>query len=226
MLHHVDIHVRDLAAAKRLFDALAETIRYRVRVGEADFVGYEPLDVGRPRVGFLLDPDAAGGSMRLAFGVDGRRDVAEAARIAATHGARSIEGPSLHPEYGDDYYAVFFEDAGGNRFEVVADPAAVRRPRLARIWRSRIKPGQVRAYRRYISATGLADYRSTDGNCGAWMLTAARDDFDDVITLSFWESRDAIARFAGAEIDRAQYYPEDEKYLLDFPERVEHFDID
>jgi len=36
-----------------------------------------------------------------------------------TRGARAIEGPGLHPEYGE-YYAVFFEDADGNRFEIVA----------------------------------------------------------------------------------------------------------
>ncbi|HZY98755.1 MAG TPA: hypothetical protein VFE36_04210, partial [Candidatus Baltobacteraceae bacterium] len=80
--------------------------------------------------------------------------------------------------------------------------------------------------RRYIGATGIPDYRSTEGNLGAWILSAPRDHHDDVITLSFWDSRDAIARFAGEPVERAQYYPEDENYLLDFPKEVEHFTID
>jgi len=34
------------------------------------------------------------------------------------------------------------------------------------------------------------------------------------MTLSFWESRGAIVALAGADIEVAKYYPEDEKYLL------------
>jgi heme-degrading monooxygenase HmoA len=226
MLHHIDVHVRELAAARKLFDALATTIRYRQRLAEEGFVGYEPLDGGRPRIGFLADAGEAGGSMRLAFGVESRERVDEAALIAGRSGARAIEGPKLHPEYGDDYYAVFFEDGDGNKYEVVVDAEVSQRPRVARLWRARVRPGMVRAYRRYISATGIADYRKTPGNCGAWVLSAQHEDNDDVITLSFWDSRAAILRFSGEPVDRAQYYPEDEKYLLDFPEHVEHFEID
>jgi predicted lactoylglutathione lyase/heme-degrading monooxygenase HmoA len=224
-MHHVDVHVRDLEAAGRLFDALGDTLRYRRRpIEEPDFIGYEPVDGGRPRIGFLKDA-SAGGTTRIAFGVHNAKLVDQAAAIASQHGAEGLEGPSLHPEYGDDYYAVFFQDADGNKFEVVVD-ATVSKPRIARIWRGRVRPGKIAAYRRYISGTGIVDYRATPGNCGAWILSAHKETHDDVITLSFWESRDAIVRFAGEPIERSQYYPEDEKYLLDFPKEVEHFDID
>ena len=36
------------------------------------------------------------------------------------------------------------------------------------------------------------------------------------VTLSVWESREAIAAFAGADIEVTKYYPKDEKYLLEF----------
>lgn len=225
MLHHVDVHVRQLDRVASLFDALAETIRYRCRVRDDDFVGYEPMAGGRPRIGFLRDTQA-GGTMRLAFAVDSRKLVDQAGELLRGQGAATIEGPSLNPEYGDDYYAVFFEDADGNKYEIVADAGVAPGPRVARIWRSRVRPGKIRAYRRYIGATGITDYRSTAGNCGAWILSKNNDDYDDVLTLSFWDSRDAIVRFAGEPMDRAQYYPEDENYLLDFPKEVEHFDID
>jgi heme-degrading monooxygenase HmoA len=226
MLHHVDVHVRNLSPVRALFDALAEEIRYRCRVRDDDFVGYEPMNGGPPRVGFLLDRDGTAGTTRLAFSVETRDQVDRAAAIAREHGATRIEGPALNPEYGADYYAVFFEDADGNKYEIVADSSIAGDPRVARIWRGRVRPGQIRAYRRYIAATGIPDYRSTPGNCGAWILSARGDDHDDVLTLSFWESRDAIVRFAGEPVERAQYYPEDEKFLLDFPKEVEHFDID
>ena len=225
MLHHVDVHVRDLRAAAILFDGIAPTIRYRRCASEDDFISYEAMDTGRPRIGFMLD-GTGGGTMRLAFAVDSRERVDEAARAAGANGALALEGPSLHPEYGDGYYAAFFEDADGNRYEVLADPVAQSRPRMARIWRSRVRPGRLASYRRYIEPTGMTDYRNTPGNCGAWMLSARGDDHDDILTLSFWDSREAIVRFAGEPIERAQYYPEDKKYLLDFPEKVEHFDID
>lgn len=225
MLHHVDVHVRRLDPVRTLFDALSETIRYRCRVRDDDFVGYEPMAGGRPRVGFLRDEEA-GGSMRLAFSVESRELVDHAGELVRANAAAAIEGPALHPEYGDDYYAVFFEDPDGNKYEILADPAIVPAPRVARIWRGRVRSGKIRAYRRYIGATGIPDYRSTEGNLGAWILSAPRDDHDDVITLSFWDSRDAIVRFAGEPVERAQYYPEDENYLLDFPKEVEHFDID
>lgn len=224
MLHHVDVHVRSLDFVRKLFQELGETIRYRCRSDDDDFVGYEPMDGGRPRVGFLLDEDA-GGTMRLAFSVETRDAVDEAGRAVRACNASTIEGPSLNPEYGDDYYAVFFEDPDGNKFEVVASPVLKPQPRVARIWRSRVQPGQIGTYRRYVASTGIPDYRSTEGNLGAWILSRSHEDHEDVLTLSFWESRDAIVRFAGEPIDRAQYYPEDDKYLLQKPAEVEHFDI-
>ncbi len=225
MLHHVDVHVRRLDFVQTLFDALAETIGYRCRVRDDDFVGYETSVGGRPRIGFLLD-EQAGGTMRLAFSVESRGLVDRAGEIVRTNGALAVEGPALHPEYGDDYYAVFFEDADGNKYEIVVDTAVAPPARVARIWRGRVRPGKIRAYRQYIGATGIPHYRSTEGNLGAWILSKQNDDYDDVLTLSFWESREAIVRFAGDPVERARYYPEDEQYLLDLPKEVEHFTID
>jgi catechol 2,3-dioxygenase-like lactoylglutathione lyase family enzyme len=125
MLHHVDIHVRNIDATQALLDALAEHIGYR-RIIDSDepeepgFVGYETTAGGRPRFGLIPDAASLPGSTRLAFAVETRGQVDAVADIARAHGARAIEGPGLHPEYGD-YYAVFFEDAEGNKFEITAD---------------------------------------------------------------------------------------------------------
>lgn len=228
MLHHIDVHVSDLKATKQLFGALAPAIGYRLRADadNDDFAGYEPESGGFTRIGFEQSAKYGSGMMRLAFGVESRDAVDAAAKIASDNGARNLEGPSLHPEYGDDYYAVFFEDADGNLYEIAAEPEAVRKPRVARIWRGRVRKELLEKYRAYIESTGLADYRKTPGNRGAYMLTVPRDDFGEVITLSFWDTRESIAAFAGEPIERARYYPEDEVYLLDFPERVDHYDLD
>jgi heme-degrading monooxygenase HmoA len=96
---------------------------------------------------------------------------------------------------------------------------------IARIWRGRIRASDVDAYRTYIGATGLVDYRETAGNRGAYMFTRVDGDIAHVVTLSFWDALDSIRAFAGDDVTRARYYPEDERYLLDFPERVEHFEV-
>ena len=104
-MHHIDIHVRDLAGTKALIDAIAPEVGYRCRSADDEFVGYET---------------AAGGTMRVAFGVADRPSVDRVGELVRPNAGRAIEGPGLHPEYGDDYYAVFFEDADGNKFEVMA----------------------------------------------------------------------------------------------------------
>jgi hypothetical protein len=71
-------------------------------------------------------------------------------------------------------------------------------------------------YVAYIRDTGLTEYRATPGNLGA--LTAVRDLDDEraeVITLSWWPSMDAIRGFAGDDVERAVYYPEDDRYPAD-----------
>jgi len=117
-MHHIDVHVRDLAAAKTLIDAIAPEVGYRCRYAGEDFVGYETAEGGRPRFGLILDGQA-GGTMRMAWHVGDRAAVDRVGALVRASGGREIEGPGLNPEYGDDYYAVFFEDADGNKYEVL-----------------------------------------------------------------------------------------------------------
>ena len=43
--------------------------------------------------------------------------------------------------------------------------------------------------------------------------------------ISFWESLEAIGAFAGADIDRAVYYPEDRTFLLELEPTVAHYEL-
>jgi catechol 2,3-dioxygenase-like lactoylglutathione lyase family enzyme len=124
MLHHLDVHVRNIPGTKALFDALAPEVGYELRNAEDDFVSYQRNGARRPNIGFIQDDEHAAGSMRIAFAAKTRDAVDSAARAAESNGARNIEGPGFHPEYGD-YYAVFFEDADGNKYEVCHDAHVV-----------------------------------------------------------------------------------------------------
>jgi len=54
-------------------------------------------------------------------------------------------------------------------------------------------------------------------------------DLDDgrteIVTLSFWESKDAIRGFAGDDIEQAVFYPEDDRYLVERETTVSHFEV-
>jgi len=96
-------------------------------------------------------------------------------------------------------------------------------PTILRTWRGKIRTADRQDYVAYILSTGLADYARTPGNRGYQMITRdLGDGVSEVATMSWWESMDAIRGFAGDEPERARYYPDDDRFLLDRPERVEH----
>ena len=97
---------------------------------------------------------------------------------------------------------------------------------VARMWRGWTRPEDADAYLEYIDSTGMAAYKETAGNRGAWILR--RPDGDDrveFVTLSFWDSLEAIRGFAGDDIERAVLYPEDERYLLASEDTVVHYEV-
>ena len=98
-------------------------------------------------------------------------------------------------------------------------------PMIARIWHGKTKASDATAYLEYLFKSGIPAYRATNGNKGAWVLRRVDNDVAHFITLSFWESREAIAAFAGADLEVAKYYGEDEKYLLEFEPTVTHYEL-
>jgi heme-degrading monooxygenase HmoA len=97
---------------------------------------------------------------------------------------------------------------------------------ILRRWAGRIRTADREAYTAYIADTGGSDYTSTPGNRGYQMtMRDLGDSTTEVVTLSWWTCFDAIRAFAGEDIDRARYYPEDDHYLLTRPEHVEHHEI-
>ncbi len=50
-------------------------------------------------------------------------------------------------------------------------------------------------------------------------------DIVDFLVLSYWESIDAIKKFAGEDYEKAKYYDEDKDFLLEFEPNVQHYYI-
>lgn len=96
---------------------------------------------------------------------------------------------------------------------------------VARIWRGWTLRDDAAAYAAYVHQTGIAGYRATPGNQGAWVLQRVVGDRVEILTLSFWDSLDAIREFAGDDVERAVFYPEDDRYLIDRELRVTHYEL-
>jgi len=96
---------------------------------------------------------------------------------------------------------------------------------LTRTWRGVTHAKDADAYLRYLQETGLADYRGTPGNLGVLGLRRVVGERAEFFILSIWESQEAIRRFAGDDIGRAVFYPQDERFLIEKEERVSHFEV-
>ncbi len=71
----------------------------------------------------------------------------------------------------------------------------------------------------------MPDYRNTKGNLGAYILRRVENERAHFVTLSFWESLDAIKSFAGEDVERARYYSQDKEFLLEFEPTVQHYEL-
>lgn len=94
---------------------------------------------------------------------------------------------------------------------------------ILRQWSARIRTADEARYVAYIEETGAAHYAATEGNLGFQILTRAEPDgISTITTLSWWTDIEAIKRFAGEDYQRAQYYPEDDEFLVERTEFVQH----
>lgn len=118
MFNHVSIGVRDVARAKRFYDAALAPLAYeRLSDGETS-LGY-----GRGAVALWIGaatrpvPADAGSGLHFCFDAPTRQavDAFHAAALAA--GGRDNGKPGLRPDYGDNYYAAFVIDPDGYRLE-------------------------------------------------------------------------------------------------------------
>ena len=73
-------------------------------------------------------------------------------------------------------------------------------------------------------AFAVAD-TSTPGNLAVYILRRHDGERTHFVTLTFWESLQAIEGFAGDPVDRAKYYPEDQDFLLEFEPNVQHWEV-
>lgn len=96
---------------------------------------------------------------------------------------------------------------------------------IARIWHGVTRVEHYDAYWTFLQERAIPDYRGTPGNLGVRLFRRREANRAHFLCLSYWPSLEAIRAFAGDEVDRAKYYPEDRDYLLEFEPTVLHYDV-
>ena len=96
---------------------------------------------------------------------------------------------------------------------------------IARTWHGVTPASKADEYVDYLNQTGVPEYRATPGNLGVYVLRRLEGDKAHFLLLTLWESEEAIKRFAGADMEKAKYYPEDEQFLLELEPNVTHYEV-
>jgi heme-degrading monooxygenase HmoA len=96
---------------------------------------------------------------------------------------------------------------------------------IARTWHGITDASKADLYVDYLNKTGIPEYRLTPGNLGVYMLRRIEGNKAHFLLLTLWESEEAVKRFAGPDMEKAKYYPEDERYLLELEPNVTHYEV-
>ncbi len=96
---------------------------------------------------------------------------------------------------------------------------------IARTWHGRVPIGLADKYYEYLLRTGIPDYRRTPGNAGVYVFRKVEADVAHFLLTSLWTSLASIRAFAGNDVERARYYPEDSRYLLELEPTVAHYEV-
>ena len=118
MIDHVSIGVRDIARAKRFYDAALGPLGYKCLSEDIASLGY-----GRDRVAFWIGatdspvPPDEKSNLHVCFVAPTRESVDGFHAAALRAGGQDNGRPGLRPDYGPGYYAAFAVDPEGYRIE-------------------------------------------------------------------------------------------------------------
>jgi len=134
IIDHIQITVKDLKIAEPFYDKLmpilgfdiSRKIKGRVEKHEFDVVEYmHPLllfGINSPREAFKDDTihrRKPGSLHHLAFKAESCEEVDALYLKIKEIGANIIEEPKFFPQHGENYYALFFKDLEGIKYEIV-----------------------------------------------------------------------------------------------------------
>lgn len=94
---------------------------------------------------------------------------------------------------------------------------------ICRMWHGITARSNADAYAAFLEQRAVPDYRSVPGNLNVAVLRRDEPELTHFMTVTYWESEESIRAFAGDDLLKAKYYPEDRDFLLEFEPEVQHF---
>lgn len=134
IIDHIQVTVRDLKVAEPFYDKLMPILGFdlsrkskgTVKAHDFDVVEYShPLlifAINSPRESFKEDTvhrRKPGSLHHLAFKATSQAEVDELYEKIKKTGAIIVDPPKLYPQHGEKYYALFFKDSDGIKYEIV-----------------------------------------------------------------------------------------------------------
>jgi catechol 2,3-dioxygenase-like lactoylglutathione lyase family enzyme len=118
MIDHLSIGVRDVARARRFYDAALAPLGYKCLSAGEGSLGYGDAAV-MLWIGAAERPVPADekSGLHVCFAAPSRRSVDAFHAAALAAGGKDNGKPGLRRDYGDSYYAAFVVDPDGYRIE-------------------------------------------------------------------------------------------------------------
>ena len=96
---------------------------------------------------------------------------------------------------------------------------------IARIWHGKTSKSNFENYSTFLKEVAIPDYKKTIGFKGLSFLRTIKDDEAHFNLITYWDNFEVIKNFAGQDFEKAKYYPEDNNFLLEFEEKVQHYEV-
>jgi heme-degrading monooxygenase HmoA len=96
---------------------------------------------------------------------------------------------------------------------------------IMRIWRGITSRDQADAYLEHLQQTAIPALAEQKGQQGVWVLRRVQGDRCEFQVLSLWDSMKQLRAYAGDQPERAVYYDEDDKYLLEMEPLVRLYEV-
>jgi heme-degrading monooxygenase HmoA len=96
---------------------------------------------------------------------------------------------------------------------------------IGRIWHGWASPDNADAYEQLLRGDVLPGINRIEGYRGATLLRREAGDEVEFVTLTLFDSLDAVRAFAGDDYERAVVPPEAQRLLAHYDERSAHYEI-
>jgi predicted lactoylglutathione lyase len=134
IIDHIQITVKDLHVAENFYDKFLPILGFDIKRKVTAFIEANDFHVieythdllafaiSSPRETFKNDSinrRRPGALHHLAFKANSRDEVDKAYKELVKIGADIVSEPQIHPEYGGNYYAIYFKDMENIKYEIV-----------------------------------------------------------------------------------------------------------